>query len=79
MFIFCFLCQLFLYRILSTHTADPDNKRLLLDGLSHMQLAVTLQEHVAQRIQDLLNPEEEVNNVHMYFTETLLVWWWEKL
>ncbi|XP_028983141.1 cilia- and flagella-associated protein 46 isoform X3 [Betta splendens] len=47
-------------RFLSSHAADPASKqRFLLNGLSQMQLAVMLQEHVAQRIQDLLYPQEE--------------------
>ncbi|XP_037829580.1 cilia- and flagella-associated protein 46 [Kryptolebias marmoratus] len=42
-------------RLLASFCPDREEKhRLLLDGLSHMQLAVTLQEHVAFNAQNLL-------------------------
>lgn len=74
----CVLCQpyltLSLYRILSNHTTDSDNKqRFLLNGLSQMQLAVTLQEHVVLNAENLLNPQEEVNKVHVFFEKLFTV------
>ncbi|KAM6916250.1 cilia- and flagella-associated protein 46 [Xenentodon cancila] len=48
-------------RLQITHHTDRDEKRrFLLDGLSHMQLAVTLQEEVVLNAQNQL-PSQEVN------------------
>lgn len=48
-------------RILAKHSADKEEKqRFLLDGLSQMQQAVTVQEHMVLNAQSLLPPKEEV-------------------
>ncbi|MEQ2246425.1 hypothetical protein ILYODFUR_038339 [Ilyodon furcidens] len=50
-------------RLLGSKVTDIEEKhRYLLDGLSHMQLAVALQEHVVLRDQRLFAPQE-VNKV----------------
>ncbi|XP_060943811.1 cilia- and flagella-associated protein 46 [Limanda limanda] len=50
-------------RLVSDHTTDEEEKqRFLLDGLSHMELAVTVQEQVVLNAQSLLPPQEEVKN-----------------
>ncbi|XP_047458245.1 cilia- and flagella-associated protein 46 isoform X2 [Mugil cephalus] len=47
-------------RILARNSTDREEKqRFLLDGLSQMQLAVTVQEHVVLNAQRLLPPQEE--------------------
>ncbi|KAM4591923.1 cilia- and flagella-associated protein 46-like [Odontesthes bonariensis] len=46
-------------RLLATHSADREKKqRFLLESLSQMQLAVTLQEHVMLNARSLLTPQE---------------------
>ncbi|XP_069395061.1 cilia- and flagella-associated protein 46 isoform X1 [Paralichthys olivaceus] len=60
-------------RILADHTTDKEEKqRLLLDGLSQMELAVTVQEHVVLNAQSLLPPQEETHGIRLAAMQRLL-------
>ncbi|XP_049456510.1 cilia- and flagella-associated protein 46 isoform X3 [Epinephelus fuscoguttatus] len=60
-------------RILVNHATHTENKqRFLLDGLSHMQLAVTEQEHVALNAQSLLPSQEEGHDLSLAAMRRLL-------
>ncbi|XP_042358180.1 cilia- and flagella-associated protein 46 [Plectropomus leopardus] len=54
----------------ATHTADK--QRFLLDGLSHLQLAVTEQEHAALNAQRLLPSQEESHDLSLAAMRRLL-------
>lgn len=67
-FVFFALVNLYPYtthlRLQAKLTTDTQKKwRLLLDGLSHMQFAVTEQEHVVLNAQRLLPAQEEVQYI----------------
>ncbi|XP_026212735.1 cilia- and flagella-associated protein 46 isoform X2 [Anabas testudineus] len=60
-------------RILSNHSVDPDDKtRFLLNGLSQLQLAVTLQEQAALNAQNLLHPHSESQGLSLAAMRRLL-------
>ncbi|CAB1430488.1 unnamed protein product [Pleuronectes platessa] len=60
-------------RLVSDHTTDKEEKqRLLLDGLSQMELAVTVQEHVVLNAQSLLPPQEETPGIWLAARQRLL-------
>lgn len=60
--IISFLSYYHYYRILANHTTERESKQsFLLNGLSQLQLAVTVQEHAVQNAESLLHPQEEVN------------------
>ncbi|XP_071337384.1 cilia- and flagella-associated protein 46 isoform X2 [Trachinotus anak] len=60
-------------RILANHATDKEEKRrFLLDGLSQMQLAVTVQEHMVLNAQSLLPPQEETHGLSLAAMQRLL-------
>ncbi|XP_030603277.1 cilia- and flagella-associated protein 46 isoform X2 [Archocentrus centrarchus] len=60
-------------RILASHTTERELKqRFLLNGLSQLQLAVTVQEHVVLNAQSLLPPQEERHGLSLAATQRLL-------
>ncbi|XP_035461481.2 cilia- and flagella-associated protein 46 isoform X4 [Scophthalmus maximus] len=60
-------------RILANHTNHKEDKqRLLLDGLSQLQLAVTVQERVVLNAQSLLPPQEVTHGISLPAKRRLL-------
>ncbi|XP_040906348.1 cilia- and flagella-associated protein 46 [Toxotes jaculatrix] len=60
-------------RLLAKHTTDKEEKqRFLLNGLSQMQLAVTVQEHMVLNAQRLLPPREESHGTSLAAMRRLL-------
>ncbi|XP_047198342.1 cilia- and flagella-associated protein 46 [Hippoglossus stenolepis] len=60
-------------RLVSDHTTDKEEKqRFLLDGLSQMELAVTVQEQVVLNAQSLLPPQEETPGIWLAAMQRLL-------
>ncbi|KAG7512173.1 cilia-and flagella-associated 46 isoform X1 [Solea senegalensis] len=60
-------------RILANHASNKEEKqRFLLDGLSQMQLAVTVQEHVVLNAQSLLTQQDETCGMSLAAMRRLL-------
>ncbi|GAA6225204.1 cilia- and flagella-associated protein 46 [Lates japonicus] len=60
-------------RLLVNHTTNEEERqRLLLDGFSQMQQAVTVQEHVVLNAQSLLPPQEESGGMSLAAVRRLL-------
>ncbi|XP_039478106.1 cilia- and flagella-associated protein 46 isoform X2 [Oreochromis aureus] len=60
-------------RILANHTTERESKQsFLLNGLSQLQLAVTVQEHAVQNAESLLHPQEERHGLSLPAARRLL-------
>ncbi|XP_035810814.2 cilia- and flagella-associated protein 46 isoform X2 [Amphiprion ocellaris] len=60
-------------RILANDCTEIEEKqRFQLDGLFHMQLAITMQEHVVLNVQSLLPPKEENHGLSLAAMQRLL-------
>ncbi|XP_026046614.1 cilia- and flagella-associated protein 46 isoform X3 [Astatotilapia calliptera] len=60
-------------RILANHTTERESKQsFLMNGLSQLQLAVTVQEHVVQNAESLLPPQEERHGLSLAAARRLL-------
>ncbi|XP_063348312.1 cilia- and flagella-associated protein 46 [Pelmatolapia mariae] len=60
-------------RILANHTTERESKQsFLMNGLSQLQLAVTVQEHAVQNAESLLPPQEERHGLSLAAARRLL-------